>query len=110
MYYIYILRCIDETLYTGIASDVRRRFCEHCDGGKNGAKYTKSHKPRRVECVWNVNTRSQALRVEAYIKKHSKKWKLKLISSPEMLNDIFPKSEGDSDVSVENVDNIMNKS
>lgn len=96
MYYIYVLKCVDNTLYTGIASDVRRRFSEHCAGKKTGAKYTRAHKPECIEAVWSVATRSQALRVEAYIKKKTKEEKINLFSSPHILDETFPKSEGDS--------------
>ena len=101
MYYIYVLRCIDETLYTGIASDVKRRFSEHCLDKNKGAKYTKSHRPKRMEAIWSVDTRSQALRIESYIKKKTRADKLKLIAEPEILNETFPKSDTDSEIRTE---------
>ena len=100
MYYIYILKCEGNSLYTGIASDVVRRFSEHCSGSKFGAKYTKAHKPECIEMVWCVESRSQAARIEAYIKKLSKELKCRLIASPEFLDIEFPKSDSDSNIKV----------
>ena len=52
MYYIYVLRCEDNSLYTGIASDWKKRFEEHQSQGKKCAKYTRSHKVVSVEALW----------------------------------------------------------
>jgi putative endonuclease len=66
-YYVYILECKDGTLYTGITTDLSRRFCEHLDG--KGGHYTKSHPPLRITDSERVKTRSDALKREAEIKK-----------------------------------------
>lgn len=66
MYYTYIIRCTDDSLYTGITTDLERRMSEHAGG--TGAKYTASH-PVRVLCAaWRSETRSSASRLECYIK------------------------------------------
>ncbi len=83
MYYVYVLRCEDNSLYTGTAADWQKRFKEHLLGGKKCAKYTKSHKPVRVEAVWQVEDVSAALRLERYIKKFPKCEKEKLILNPQ---------------------------
>ena len=44
MYYLYILKCADETLYTGVTTDLKRRMTEH-NNSKLGAKYTSSRRP-----------------------------------------------------------------
>ncbi len=80
MYYVYILRCSDNSLYTGITTDVERRFKEHCSGYK-GAKYTKSRKPLKIEAVFEVDTKSNALKLEIQIKKLTKPKKEALILS-----------------------------
>ncbi len=67
-YFIYILRCADDTLYTGITTDVERRFAEH-SGKPVGAKYTASHTPVRIEAVWQAENRSSASKAEYYVKK-----------------------------------------
>ena len=80
-YYTYILECDDNILYTGIATDYKRRFAEHAkmDGSKKGAKFTKSHKPKRIVAVWETKTRSDASKLEIRIKQLEKKDKLILI-------------------------------
>ena len=60
-YYIYIVRCEDGTLYTGITTDPRRRMREHVLHRKAGAKYTKSHQVLSLEALWSAESRSEAL-------------------------------------------------
>lgn len=75
--YVYILRCEDQSLYTGIAKDVEQRFKMHQQ--LKGAKYTKSHKVIDVVAIWKCETRSEALRLEYAIKKLTKEKKERLI-------------------------------
>ena len=79
-YFIYILKCSDETLYTGIATDVNRRVDEHNNSAK-GAKYTKIRRP--VELVYSEESenRSSASKREYEIKKLSRKQKLELVNA-----------------------------
>jgi putative endonuclease len=76
VYYVYILRCEDESLYTGITTDVKRRFREHVEGV--GAAYTRSHKPKAMVYIEEVGTRGDALRREIEIKKMAKEEKERL--------------------------------
>jgi len=78
-YYVYIVRCSDDTLYTGITTNLDRRICEHNGEGNLGAKYTKVRRP--VELVYKSNFigRSEASKEEARIKKMSRKNKEELI-------------------------------
>lgn len=80
MYYVYILRCEDNTLYTGITTDVARRFAEHREDKVKGAKYTKAHKPKKIAAAWEAGTKSDASKLEYRIKKLEKAEKEKLIS------------------------------
>lgn len=80
MYYLYILRCADGTLYTGITPDVEKRFKEHISG--KGAKYTKAHKPIKIEFVRFVGTKSDALKAEYKIKKLKRSEKEEIIEIP----------------------------
>ena len=73
-----MLRCSDGSLYTGIATDIERRFAEHVSG--RGAKYTRSHKSVAILYREETADRSAALRREAEIKKLAREEKLKLIS------------------------------
>lgn len=71
LYYIYIIRCEDNKLYTGITTDYKRRFLEHKSGIK-GAKFTKAFKPKKIEVVYKTDGRSNALKLESIIKKLTK--------------------------------------
>lgn len=77
MYYVYMLRCVNNSIYTGITTDVERRFSEHIRGV--GAKYTKVNKVTKIEKVFVVQNVSEALKVEREIKKLPKITKEKLI-------------------------------
>lgn len=87
-YYVYILRCSDDSLYTGITVDMKNRLKAHLGLIKGGASYTKSHPVIKVEAVWKVESKSDALRMECALKKLSRLKKLSLISEP---NTIFEK-------------------
>ena len=78
MYYLYILKCADKTLYSGITVDVARRVKEH-NSSKLGAKYTKSRRPVKLVYSKKFKNRSTALKAEYKIKLLSRKEKLKLI-------------------------------
>lgn len=76
MYIVYLLECVGNTIYTGIATDVNRRFEEHKKG--TGASYTRSHKPIRILYTEEHPDRSSALKREAEIKRMSRPQKLLL--------------------------------
>jgi len=68
MYYVYLLRCRDGSLYTGITTDPARRFAQHEGRLPGGAKYTAAHPPARLEAVWSASGRAAASRLERRIK------------------------------------------
>ncbi len=76
---VYIVRCRDGSLYTGIATDVRRRIAEHARRDGRGAKYLRGRGPLRLVFVRAIGTRGQALRIESRIKKLPKARKEALI-------------------------------
>lgn len=78
MYHLYILQCVDGTLYVGITTDLDRRVGEH-NGSTLGAKYTRGRRP--VELVFSraFGNRSEASREESRIKRLSRAQKLELI-------------------------------
>ena len=80
MPFIYILRCGDGSLYTGVAKDVERRLEQHQTG--TASKYTRSHLP--VTLVWHrrVLTWSRALQEEHRIKALTRDEKERLIADP----------------------------
>jgi putative endonuclease len=76
---VYIIRCDDNSLYTGITTELERRFQEHLNHPR-GAKYFNGRKPLEVVYSENDHTRSSALQREAAIKKLSRDEKLRLIT------------------------------
>ena len=86
-YYIYILRCTDGSLDTGITTDVKRRSAEHLAGGTKGAKYTKNHTPKEIAAVWRVENRSVASKLEWKLKHLTKQQKEVLCKAPEQLSE-----------------------
>jgi putative endonuclease len=77
-YFVYIVLCSDNTLYTGISTDIVRRMNEH-NNSKRGSKYTRSRRPVKLVYVEECLDKSSALKRELSIKKLSRKNKLKLI-------------------------------
>ena len=76
-WYVYILRCGDGTLYTGITDDVDRRLAVHRSG--KGAKYTRGRGPLEVVYTQEVPDKSAALKREIAIKKLTRQEKERLI-------------------------------
>ena len=89
MYYVYILKCDDESLYAGITTDVSRRFYEHLSGSGLSAKYTRSRKARSIEAVWSCGDRSSASKLEYRLKKLTHKQKKELVQSPLILEKLL---------------------
>ena len=87
VYVVYLLRCLDGSLYTGIATDWKRRFEEHLTG--KGAKYTQSHPVDRIERVWRAADKIAACKLEYHIKTLNKAKKEQLIAEPRRLGDLL---------------------
>ena len=79
-YIVYILKCNDGTLYTGITKDVQKRLLEHNESDK-GAKYTKARRPVKLIYTEEAEDRSSASKREYAIKKLSRVKKLELINN-----------------------------
>ena len=73
MYYTYMIRCIDNSIYTGITNNIEERFNKHISG--TGAKYTKSHKAEKIEAVWRSKDKSLVCKLEYQIKQLDKSQK-----------------------------------
>jgi putative endonuclease len=78
-WHVYILRCADGTLYTGVAADVDARFQRHASG--RGARYTRGRGPLTLVHVERAGSRGDALRREAAIRKLGRAGKEALIAS-----------------------------
>ena len=88
LWYTYILRCCDGSLYTGITTDLVRRLAQHKDGkASGGAKYTSSRPPEGYECAFVCPDRASASRLEYRIKQLTRAEKLSLIAGESILRD-----------------------
>lgn len=79
-----MIRCEDNSLYTGMTSDLEKRINEHISKGKNGAKYTKSHNAVKLEIAWKSKEKSLACKLEYQIKTLNKKQKESLIKGEKL--------------------------
>ncbi len=68
-WYVYILRCADGSLYTGITTDPARREREHNSDSRLGARYTRARRPVRIVYQESAHSRAQAARREREIKR-----------------------------------------
>ncbi|MDD6186762.1 MAG: GIY-YIG nuclease family protein [Oscillospiraceae bacterium] len=84
MYYVYMLKCADGSLYTGYTNDLQKRVGVHNSG--RGAKYTKSRLPVRLVYSEEHESKSSALKREAEIKKLTRSQKEKLIQKQLQIN------------------------
>mgnify|MGYP001825078059 CR=1 FL=1 len=85
-YHLYILRCRDGSLYTGIATDVARRLSEH-ESGKRGAKYLRGRGPLQLVFQQSLGDRSAATRAEYQVKRLDRSQKEALVSGAVSLED-----------------------
>ncbi|MGI2193158.1 GIY-YIG nuclease family protein [Shewanella baltica] len=83
LWYLYLVRCANGHLYTGVTTDVTRRFSEHQSGGIKSAKYLRGKGPLTLMYQEQVGSHGDALRREIAVKKLSRSQKLALIESVE---------------------------
>lgn len=76
---VYILRCADNSLYTGITTDVERRLQEHNSDNKKGARYTRARRPVDLVYQEQYDDRAEASSRECQLKKLSRSEKIRLI-------------------------------
>jgi len=76
---VYILRCADDSLYTGITNEISRRVTEHNNDNKKGARYTRTRRPVNLVYQEDCNDRAHASRREYELKKMSRQEKLRLL-------------------------------
>ncbi len=81
MWYVYLVRCADETLYCGITTDVRRRLDQHNGLKPGGARYTRSRRPVRLEMYAEQPDRSAAARLESRIQRLPRSRKAEALAS-----------------------------
>ena len=88
-WHLYIIRVHSGSLYTGIATDVERRFGEHEAGGKKGSKYLRARRPLKLIFQEKIGTRSEALKMECAVKNLSKPVKEQVARGNLNLDKIF---------------------
>lgn len=84
LYYVYMLLCENGSYYTGYTDNLEKRFQAHLDGSSR-CKYTRAFKPIKIAQSWHVDNKSQAMKLEHYIKSLPRKQKEILILQPETL-------------------------
>ncbi len=77
MWYVYILQCVNDSLYTGSTNNLKKRFLDHKNG--KGGHYTRSHKPVKLIYQENCGTKSEALKRESQIKSWSREKKISIL-------------------------------
>ncbi len=85
---VYLLRCADGSIYTGISTDVARRIREH-ESGNKGAKYLRGRGPLRLEVEYPIGSRSLASKVEYRLKNLSKTQKQDTLGMPGRIDEIL---------------------
>lgn len=88
-FHLYIVRCADDTLYTGIARDVGQRLHAHAQG-TNGAKYLRGRQPLELVFSARIGSRAEAQRVEARVKRLRRCDKLAIIAGRLTLAELSP--------------------
>ena len=87
-WFLYLIRCKNGKLYTGITTDVERRFEEHESSDKKGSKYLRGKAPLKLVMKKKIGNKSMALRIEAKVKKLSKIKKELLVDGKIKIRDI----------------------
>ena len=90
IWFLYLIRTRKGSLYTGITTDVVRRFSEHQTGGAKGAKFLKGKGPLLLEFEIEVGDHSAALKLEYKVKRLVRSKKEQLLKNPDLLPDMFP--------------------
>ncbi len=78
-WFVYMVECIDGTIYTGISNNVEERIIKHNSG--KGARYTRSRRPVSLKALWSYVNKSEASKAEYAFKKLSKDEKIRLIQN-----------------------------
>jgi putative endonuclease len=87
-WFLYLIRCKNGRLYTGITTDVERRFEEHKNNGKKGSKYLRGKAPLTLVMQKKIGNKSTALKIEEKVKNLSKIKKEMLIDGKIKIREI----------------------
>ena len=92
MFYTYMLRCLDNSIYTGMTNNIDSRLKRHLSG--KGAKYTRAHQPEKIEIAWRTKEKSLACKLEYQIKQLTKNQKEEIVHGEKL--SIYLKNKIDS--------------
>lgn len=93
-HYVYLLRCADGSLYTGMTPDIARRLRQHLEHLAGCAKYTRSHPVTALALLLTTDTATTARQLEARIKRLTRAQKDALIADPAKIADLCPALAG----------------
>lgn len=93
-HYVYLLRCADGSLYTGMTPDIARRLRQHVEHLAGCAKYTRSHPVTVLALLLTTDTATTARQLEARIKRLTRAQKDALIADPAKIADLCPALAG----------------
>jgi len=81
-HYVYMVRCVNNSLYTGYTKNVEQRIAVH-NAGKGG-RYTRAHRPVELVAFWQFITKRSAMQVEYKLKQLSREQKIAIVSGREV--------------------------
>jgi len=90
---IYLIRCKNGELYTGITTDIDRRLSEHQSNDSRSSKYLRGRGPLQLAFQSRVGTRSTASKLEYHVKQLSRASKEQLIAGDLILTDVYASSD-----------------
>lgn len=93
MYFVYMVYCEGDTLYTGVAQDICRRMRQHTGRGTACARYTRAHPIQELAALWETEDKGTALRLEYRIKQLTRAEKERLIHEGTAFSQLLPQLE-----------------
>lgn len=100
VWWLYMIRCSDGSLYTGVSTDVQRRYAEHQQQGLKTARYLRGRAPLQLVFSIEVGGRGQALKLEYRVKQLSRAEKLQMITNGQLPAMLVCANEGNESVHV----------
>lgn len=94
-WYVYVVGCRGNTLYTGIARDVCKRLRQHAEKSPQAARYTKSHPIEELAGLWQASDKQAAARLEYAIKQLTRQQKDALLAQPDTFAAVLPQLEAE---------------
>ncbi len=89
---LYIVRCRDNSLYTGIAKEVTRRFYEHQENGRKCSKYLRGRGPLNLVFQQHIGPKSKALKIENRVKQLTKAKKEQMLVDSTVIQSLMKQS------------------